>query len=53
MQKKTGAELLQIGSRRLRIAGVNESTREAKKLLAFGGNFFNTFLMNELSLNNE
>lgn len=35
MKKKTGAELLQIGSRRLRIAGVNESTREAKKLLAF------------------
>ena len=34
-QKKTGLELLQIGSHRLKLAGISEGTREAKKLLAF------------------
>ena len=34
-QKKTALELLQVGSRRLKLAGISEGTREAKKLLAF------------------
>ena len=34
-QRKTGLELLKVGSHRLKLAGVNESVREAKKLLAF------------------
>ena len=54
-QRKTGLELLQVGSHRLKLAGIGEGAREAKKLLAFSlsvdyaniNSFLNSFVSPE------